>query len=183
VPNAGTSVSPQIPRSGHGLERVEAATRRSCRRPSTLCRHALATLRKFVRHSWVTWLILVTILVSVGVVLLGVWGWRFVPVTRAVRRMPTANSVCRPLVCSAVCPERASFGIHPGDLDGVGASGLRSSTGSAPVRKPNSYLDETDVFDQAMVSFATAYADQDERDNRQPQAAVAKDRVTAHRRR
>ncbi len=44
----------------------------------------------------------------------------------------------------------------------------------------SSYLGKADVFDRAMASFAVAYADQNERDYKQLQDAVAEGRVSAH---
>ena len=43
------------------------------------------------------------------------------------------------------------------------------------------YLGQSAVFDQAIAEFAAAYADQNERDYRALQAAVASGRVTAQR--
>ena len=44
----------------------------------------------------------------------------------------------------------------------------------------SSYLGKSDVFDRAIAAFSVVYADQNERDYAQLQAAVASGRLSAH---
>ena len=59
---------------------------------------------------------------------------------------------------------------------------LDTGQGSCTLGDPiaiSSYLGGGDVFDRAMVSFADAYADQNERDFKHVQEAVASGRIKA----